>query len=59
MKETENVSRRKFLGATATASAAITFPHVLNAQKARSETVRFGLVGCGGRGTGAATQIIN
>ena len=59
MKETENVSRRKFLGATATASAAITFPHVLNAQKARSETVRFGLVGCGGRGTGAATQILN
>ena len=59
MKETENVSRRKFLGATATASAATTFPHVLNAQKARSETVRFGLVGCGGRGTGAATQILN
>ncbi|SVC21848.1 uncharacterized protein METZ01_LOCUS274702, partial [marine metagenome] len=59
MKDIENVSRRKFLGASAAASAAITFPHVVNAQVARSETIRFGLVGCGGRGTGAATQILN
>ena len=59
MKKTEELSRRHFLGASAAASAALTFPHVLDAQKARSETVRVGLVGCGGRGTGAATQVLN
>ena len=53
MKEIDpSVSRRKFLGGTAAVAgtAAITFPAVLTG-KPNETPIRFGLVGCGGRGT--------
>jgi predicted dehydrogenase len=62
MKEIEtNVTRRKFLGGAATAAgaAAISFPAVVQGKAAKGETIRVGLIGCGGRGTGAASQIMN
>ena len=62
MKDIEtNVSRRKFIGGAATAAgvAAISFPAVVQGQAAKGETIRVGLIGCGGRGTGAASQIMN
>jgi len=51
-------SRRNFLttSAAATATAALTIPAV---HAAGSETLRVGLIGCGGRGTGAAAQALN
>jgi len=54
-----SLSRREFLktsGAVA-ATTAIGVAHV-QAQKSPGETLRVGLVGCGGRGTGAAAQAL-
>jgi len=54
-----SLSRREFLktsGAIA-ATTAIGVAHV-HAQKSPGETLRVGLVGCGGRGTGAAAQAL-
>ena len=49
------VSRRSFLrnGSAGLAGAALvsSFPHIVNAQAAKA--VRIGIVGCGGRGSGA------
>jgi len=50
------VSRRVFLGTTAAAAAALAMPGRLFAQG--SDTIRIGLVGCGGRGTGAARDAL-
>lgn len=36
----------------------MSFPHIARAQAGNSETIKVGLIGCGGRGTGAATQAI-
>src|SRR5581483_6236882 len=49
-------SRRQFLGTSAAAAALAAAPHV---HAAGGETLRVGLVGCGGRGTGAAGQALN
>ena len=49
---TESVSRRTFIQTTAAASAAFAFPSGVHV--AGSDTIRVGLIGCGGRGTGAA-----
>lgn len=47
------ISRRAFVQATAAAAtAALVMPHTL-AARPRGELLRVGLVGCGGRGTGA------
>jgi predicted dehydrogenase len=46
------VTRRVFIGTTAAAAAAFAFPSGVFAQG--RDTLRVGLVGCGGRGTGAA-----
>jgi predicted dehydrogenase len=51
------VSRRQFLGTSAAAAAALAA--VPNAHAAGGDTLRVGLVGCGGRGTGAAGQALN
>ena len=51
----EAVSRRTFIQATAAASAAVMFS---GAHIAGSDTIRVGLVGCGGRGTGAARDCL-
>lgn len=50
------MNRRAFLGATAAAAALeIPFVHA----SAPRETLKVGLIGCGGRGTGAAQQALN
>ena len=58
MKEQQNLSRREFgrrgaLGATALAGFSI-----LNQAKAASAPLKIGVVGCGGRGTGAVKNAI-
>jgi predicted dehydrogenase len=50
------ISRRQFLGTSAAAAALVSLPHV---HAAGSDVLRVGLVGCGGRGTGAAGQALN
>jgi predicted dehydrogenase len=50
------VSRRTFLGTSAAAAAAFAFPTGVFAQG--SDVLRVGLVGCGGRGTGAARDCL-
>ncbi|HUF47539.1 MAG TPA: Gfo/Idh/MocA family oxidoreductase [Vicinamibacterales bacterium] len=54
--DTDPVSRRAFLGTTAAAAAALAMPGGLFAQG--SDRLRLGLVGCGGRGTGAARDAL-
>jgi predicted dehydrogenase len=53
-------SRRQFLkssGATVLGSA-LAVPHAFGAGEPQRETLRVGLIGCGGRGTGAAAQAL-
>ena len=52
-------SRRRFLKNSATAvSGAIAFPSIVAAAP-NNDVLRVGLIGCGGRGTGAAAQALN
>ena len=53
-----SMSRRHFLGATAAASAGV-LALSRGAHAAGSDVLKVGLVGCGGRGTGAAANAIN
>ena len=58
-KPTDLITRREFVRATAvgaTAGALFGAPLV---HAGGSDTIRVGLVGCGGRGTGAATQALD
>ncbi len=51
------LSRRRFLGHTTKAAATAGLVQALaNVHAAGSDTIRVGLIGCGGRGTGAAAQ---
>jgi predicted dehydrogenase len=50
------VSRREFLGTGAAAAAAFAFPFGVFAQG--SDVIRVGVIGCGGRGTGAARDCL-
>src|SRR5262245_31759184 len=52
----EMTSRREFLMTGAGATLAASLPFAGGAHAAGSDTLRIGLVGCGGRGTGAAEQ---
>ncbi|HSA54778.1 MAG TPA: Gfo/Idh/MocA family oxidoreductase [Gemmatimonadaceae bacterium] len=54
------VSRRQFVTATAVATAGLALPGTLRAatSKHRADALRVGLVGCGGRGTGAARDCL-
>ncbi|OWK44398.1 Gfo/Idh/MocA family protein [Fimbriiglobus ruber] len=52
---TSPASRREFLAASASAVALATAPAV---HAAGDDTLRIGLIGCGGRGTGAADQAL-
>ncbi len=47
-----SIDRRTFIGTTAAATAAMAFPFGVRLHG--SDVIRVGLVGCGGRGTGAA-----
>jgi predicted dehydrogenase len=51
--------RRAFLKAATIAAAASTLPSVLRAQVAGSSELKVALIGCGGRGSGAAAQSLN
>ncbi|MFL2914360.1 MAG: Gfo/Idh/MocA family protein [Opitutales bacterium] len=59
MKETDSVSRRKFISSTALASAAASFPYVARGEALQSDTIRVAAIGLGGRGTGAIGQILD
>lgn len=59
MSESSNVSRRDFnkqaIGVAAATAAAFTIPHV---HAAESNTINVALIGCGGRGSGAADNAL-
>jgi len=55
---TTSVSRRQFIAASGAAAAALTAAPGLQAQ-GNSAMLRVGLIGCGGRGTGAASQALH
>jgi len=57
----QDTSRRDFIKQSSTAAAGITVASTLAATSYAkgSDEIRFALVGCGGRGTGAAAQIMN
>jgi predicted dehydrogenase len=53
-------TRRAFLAASAAGTALATLPRLTPAvHAAGSDVLRVGLIGCGGRGTGAATQALH
>ena len=57
-KQTTSTDRRDFLKTTAGAALAIGFPGIISAQTV-TNAIKVGLVGCGGRGTGAANQALH
>ena len=54
-------TRRDFIKTSAAFGAALAAPAILSSRAfaANSDTLRVGLIGCGGRGTGAAGQALN
>ncbi len=59
-KEDTQPSRRRFVAGTATAGAAVAaLPVELSAQVAGSDQMKIGMVGMGGRGSGAIVQNLN
>jgi predicted dehydrogenase len=59
---TTATTRREFLKTSALVGGALAAPAILPSNlfaKANSDTLRIGLIGCGGRGTGAASQALN
>jgi myo-inositol 2-dehydrogenase / D-chiro-inositol 1-dehydrogenase len=54
-----STSRRQFLKTSAIAGGALMAPAILRGQAGDQPTLKIGLVGCGGRGTGAASQALN
>jgi len=59
----KNVSRRQFIKKSgigvATTAAAINAPFIITAHAAPDNPINIGLIGCGGRGTGAALDAVN
>src|SRR4029450_5435421 len=57
--ESSKIERRGFIKKTRTMAGAIAagFPGIISAQTV-TNTVKIGVVGCGGRGTGAAAQAL-
>ncbi|MEW5899858.1 MAG: Gfo/Idh/MocA family oxidoreductase [Acidobacteriota bacterium] len=53
------MKRREFMKTTAAVSVAAAFPRLPGAHAAGSDVIRVGVVGCGGRGTGAAIDCLN
>ena len=56
--EKQAASRRQFIGGAAAAAAAVNLPIEACAQVAGSDELKLALVGCGGRGGGAAEQAL-
>src|SRR5262245_24758526 len=59
MKPATASSRREFLQTAAGAALAANLTITQNAHAAGSDVLKVGLIGCGGRGTGAASQALN
>ncbi|MDY0170764.1 MAG: Gfo/Idh/MocA family oxidoreductase, partial [Thermoguttaceae bacterium] len=59
MFQTDAFARRRFLKATSAGALAAALPLARSVHAAGSEVLRVGLVGCGGRGTGAAVNALN
>jgi len=55
----QGVTRRDFIKTSIGASLAAAIPADLGFHAAGSDTIRIGVVGCGGRGTGAAIDCLN
>lgn len=53
------LTRRDFLKTSAAVSLAAAIPGGLGLNAAGSDTIRVGIIGCGGRGTGAAIDAVN
>jgi predicted dehydrogenase len=53
------MKRREFIKTTAAASLATALPRLHGAYATGGDTIRVGVVGCGGRGTGAAIDCLN
>jgi predicted dehydrogenase len=51
------VSRRDFIKASSLAAGVVAFPSIASAQH-KAERIKIGLVGCGGRGSGAANNAL-
>ncbi|MEO8427717.1 MAG: Gfo/Idh/MocA family oxidoreductase [Verrucomicrobiota bacterium] len=60
--QTADLSRRQFLKESSLAAsgavAAASFPFVLTGHAAETQPIRVGLIGCGGRGTGAVANVL-
>jgi len=56
--ERSGATRREFLQATTAATAVAAAARIPGAWAAGSDTIRVGLIGCGGRGTGAAQNVL-
>src|SRR5690349_12298002 len=56
-RNTPATSRRQFLKASAVAAATVPLAHAAHVQG--RDLLKVGLIGCGGRGTGAAAQALN
>ena len=52
-----DISRREFVRNSSLALGAIAMPNILHAEN-KTDRIRIGLIGCGGRGTGAANQAL-
>lgn len=60
MKETmKPIHRRSFLKAAGATAAFSSFPNLLLGAPANNAKLKIGLIGCGGRGTGAASQALS
>lgn len=53
-----NPSRRQFIATAAATTAIAGFPNILRAQGGTPAVLKIGLIGAGGRGTGAASQAL-
>ncbi len=53
------MNRREFVKTTAAVSLAAALPRIPGAFAQGSDTIRVGIIGCGGRGTGAAIDAMN
>jgi len=54
-----NTTRRHFLATAGATAAVVGFPAILRAQSANAAPLKIGLIGAGGRGTGAAAQALS
>ncbi len=52
-------TRRRFLAAAGATTAIVGFPNILRAQTGATAVLKIGLIGAGGRGTGAASQALS